>query len=139
MIDNLFATGRIYLVRRPIRASLGPDTIFDRLTAGDFDIDMSNQEETYVIFTNKRRTMLLIFHMDEHGYDLTKRKLFARYSFRILLQEDALAEPLTREALQRLVYYGTTEEDFESVKRENLELKLRIQSLESQQQSAHAV
>ena len=61
MIDNLFATGRIFLVRRPIRASLGPDTLFDRLMAGELGIDISsNREETYVIFTNKRRTMLLI-------------------------------------------------------------------------------
>ena len=127
-MTDLFATGRIFMIRKPIRANFGPDRIFDLLTSGYFGIDVTtNHEETYVVFINKRRKILLIFHIDDYGYELTKRKLYAKTGFRLDLLEDIKVETLTRESLRRLVLFGSYEEDFEAVKQENKELKRRLQ------------
>ena len=127
-MNNIFSTGRIFLVRKPIRASYGPDRIFNMITIGAFGDDInSTNEETYVVFTNKRRNMLLIFHYDDFGYELTKRKLYVKSRFNIELAEQMQAESLTRESLRRLVLYGSVQESFESLKHENRELKSRLQ------------
>lgn len=127
-MNNLFSTGRLFLVRKPIRASYGPDRIFSMLTLNVFGIDITtNNEETYIVFTNKRRNMLLIFHLDEYGYELTKRRLYVKSRFLIDLNEEIKAETLTRESLRRLVLYGSVQESFESLKKENQDLKKRLQ------------
>ena len=127
-MDTLFSTGRLFLIRKPIRGSYGPTKLFTLLSGGFFGIDITtNQEETYVIFTTKRRHMLLILHIDEHGYDLTKRLLFTKSRFRILLEDTYTPLTLTREELRRLVVYGSCEEDYETIRRENYELKQQLQ------------
>ena len=71
-----------------IHGGYGPNRIYDLLTAGTFGIDIvGNKEETYVICTTKRRQMLLIVHIDECGFDLTKRCIYAKSPFKILLED----------------------------------------------------
>ena len=132
MIDHLFTTGRLFLVRKPIRGNYGPTRLFSLLSGGTFGIDITtNKEETYVIFTTRRRQMLLIFHIDAYGYDLTKRFLFATSRFRILLEDESTPLQLTREELRRLVIYGSCEEDFETLKRQNQELKCQLYAFQN--------
>ena len=132
MMDNLFATGRIFLIRQPIRGSYGPNRIYDLLVGGIFGIDiLENKEETYVVFTTKRRQMLLIFHVDEYGFDLTKRVIFAKSPFKIIFEDSYNPVSLTREELQRLVLHGTYEADYETLKQENFRLRSELESLRS--------
>lgn len=132
MMDNLFTTGRIFLIRQPIHGGYGPNRIYDLLMAGTFGVDIvGNKEETYVIFTTKRRQMLLIFHIDECGFDLTKRFIYAKSTFKILLEDTCSPMTLTREELRRLVLYGTYEADYETLKQENIRLRSELESLRS--------
>ena len=82
-----------------------------------------------MIFTTRNRKMLLIFHIDEHGYDLSKRLLMSKSRFRIMLEEESMSEPISREELRRLVLYGSCEEDYDFLKWQNQELKHRLSEL----------
>lgn len=130
MMDNLFSTGRIFLIRKPIRGNYGINRLFDSLACGEFGIDIvTNKEETYVVFSTKRRNMLLILHIDDYGYDLTKRIIYNKSRFQILFEDEYKPLTLTREELRRLVLYGTSELDYETLKHENFRLKSELQSL----------
>lgn len=116
MIHDLFATGKIYLVRTPVRGNCGIPKLHGIVASGvlGVDIDLTSGEEMYFVFTTKSLKALLILHIDEAGIDFTKRLLFSR-KFKILLEEQASPLVITREQLKRLVLDGSYEGDWESV------------------------
>lgn len=85
-----------------------------------------------MIFTNKTSNTLLILSIDDYGYDLFKRGLFSKSKFKILLEDKYHPLTITLEELHRLVIYGSCEEDYESIKRENLDLKARLYEFQQQ-------
>lgn len=118
MMYDLFSSGRIYLVREPINGNCGIPTLYGGLLDGrwgvEIEIDPLKFEEIYALFTNKRRSMLFVLHVDQVGIDLTKRRLFG-HGFRIVLDGSAGPVSLTRGQLKRLVLDGTYEGEWESL------------------------
>ena len=87
MIQDLFATGKIYLIRTPVRGNCGIPKLHGLVASGilGVGIDVPSEEEVYFVFTTKNRMSLMILHIDEAGIDFTKRILFSR-KFKILLE-----------------------------------------------------
>lgn len=116
MIHDLFATGKIYLVRTPVRGNCGIPKLHGIVASGilGVDIDFTSREEMYFVFTTKSLKAILILHIDEAGIDFTKRVLFGR-KFKILLEEQSSPLVITREQLKRLVLDGSYDGEWESV------------------------
>ena len=98
MVTDLFKTGKIYLVKTPVRGNAGIPRLHGMIMSGELGVrvDPESKEEIYFIFVTKNLKSLLIFHQDEAGLDYTKRFLFNR-KFKIQLEEQANPVRLTRE------------------------------------------
>lgn len=116
VIHDLFVTGKIYLIRTPVRGNCGIPKLHGIVASGilGVEVDIASGEEMYFVFTTKRRNALLILHIDEAGIDVIKRILFGK-GFKILLQDQSLPLTLTREQLRRLVLDGSYEGEWESI------------------------
>lgn len=115
-MNDLFSSGKIYLIKKPISGRYGLPKIMGNLLTGAFGEDIASaDEEIYVVLTTKDRKTLIIFHMDDLGYDLTKRRLF-HGKFALILDNDDESNPvkITREELKRLVLDGTFAGDWHS-------------------------
>ena len=107
MMSDLFSSGKIYLILTPVNGNCGIPSLYGRLLDGSFGIDITNETgEIYAVFTTKNHKTLLIFHVDNYGKDLTKRRLF-KGKFRTMLANSELPLELSREQLKRLVLDGT--------------------------------
>lgn len=104
---NLFSSGSIYLILTPVNGNCGIPSLYGRLLAGSFGVDISDStSEIYAVFTTSNRKTLLILHVDNYGVDLTKRRLY-KGKFRTLLAKPQEILTLTRQELLRLVLDGT--------------------------------
>lgn len=107
MMADLFSSGEIYLIMTPVNGNCGIPSLYGRLLAGSFGINIEKAlGEIYALFTTANHKMLLILHVDNYGVDLTKRRLF-KGKFRTILENTENPISITREQLKRLVLDGT--------------------------------
>lgn len=130
MISDMFATGKIYLVRTPVRGNCGIPKLHGIVASGLLGSGVAENagEEMYFVFTTRTRNALLILHIDEAGMDFTRRILFSR-KFKIMLADQSSPLTLTREQMKRLVLDGSYEGEWESVylKRKVEEMKAKAE------------
>lgn len=111
---NLFSSGVIYLILTPVNGNCGIPSLYGRLLAGEFGVDVCDStNEIYAVFTTANRKALLILHVDNYGVDLTKRRLH-KGKFRTLLEKPQEIRTLTRQELLRLVLDGTYAEEWQN-------------------------
>lgn len=110
--DSLLRSGKIYLVKTPVKGNAGINLLFSLVVGGTLGISMTDQEEKYVIFFNKKRTRCRILHIDNAGVTLMIRRLFSK-KFQVKLDSGS-NQVLTREQLRRLLLDGTVEGDWQS-------------------------
>lgn len=110
--SKLLATGKIYLIRKPIDGRLGALKLWNLATSGSLgiDVDIISGEEVWIVMASNRASRLRIFHIDDQGYSLTTRINYDG-RFDVLFSEDG-PKTLTRSELQRLILDGTVEGDW---------------------------
>lgn len=108
MMSDEFTSGTIFLLKKPLSGRYGIPGILSKLLSGCFGIEYvaEKMEEIYLLFVTRNRKILLIFHADILGYDLSKRRL-NQGTFAIPFQDDYNPEEITRDQLKRLVLDGT--------------------------------
>ena len=107
MMNDLFSSGKIYLIQTTVNGNCGIPSLYGRLVDGSLGVDIIDDTgEVYALFTTANHKTLLILHVDDYGVDLTKRRLF-KGKFRTMLSDTEHPLVLTREQLKRLVLDGT--------------------------------
>ena len=115
MAIDLFSSGKIFLVKKPVNGNAGIPSLYAKFLNGSFGVENIQQDEdVYVIFSNANRKLLIILHIDEAGVAIYKRRLFSG-KFKIMLDNAADPCSLTRESLKRLILDGTYEGDWQSI------------------------
>ena len=108
MMSDHFSSGSIYLIRKAISGRYGIPRILSMLLGGIFGIpylEEKNKEIYLVLFTSNKKIML-VFHADLLGYDLSKRRI-NNGKFQIDLEDTFNPKKITRDQLKRLLIDGT--------------------------------
>ena len=74
MMNDLFSSGKIYLIQTTVNGNCGIPSLYGRLVDGSLGVDIIDDTgEVYALFTTANHKTLLILHVDDYGVDLTKR------------------------------------------------------------------
>lgn len=124
MIEGLFGKGKIYLFKHPVNGNSGIPRLTQILLDSNLPIkdESGQQQEIYGVFTNAKRSCLLVLHILGECIIFSKCRIQSK-RFQILLSEDNTSIQLTREQLQKLVLEGNYQENVMTVK--ELENRLR--------------
>lgn len=104
----LSSTGKIFVIRTPVSGRFGMYRLMAKLTSGEFKVSWDGVSEITIVTFNKRRTMCNVLHIDQFGTDKLTRKLNEGV-YQIYLDEGLIYQRLTREDLEKMLTYGSTE------------------------------
>ena len=114
-VSQLFASGKLYLIRRPVSGRVGIIRLWDMLCTGELGVDFNPvaKDEVWVLMVNRSRNRLRILHVDQFGYELIVRINYDG-RFDVVFHENG-PEKITRIQLRRLVLDGTVEGEWRSI------------------------
>ncbi len=105
---NPFASGDIFLMRRPIDGRLGAFSLFGRLVSGEFGFKWDEKKEMTLITFSRNRKGMKILHVDEYGFFVLQRLLYGRRFANLLkkIEHPEYYEPISRAELIQLFNTG---------------------------------